>query len=140
MILMVCVDDRGGMLFNHRRQSQDRVLRAQLLQTVGDAPLLVNAYTARQFSPEEQSRLRVLENPLDEAGCGEYCFWESSSPAPWEDRMEALILWKWNRVYPGDVFLGIPLADHGWTLTETREFPGSSHEKITMEVYRRCSD
>ncbi len=27
MIVMVCVDNRNGMMFNHRRQSQDRVLR-----------------------------------------------------------------------------------------------------------------
>ncbi len=137
MIVMVCVDDRGGMLFNRRRQSQDRVLRQEMLKLIGDAPLLVSPYTARQFSPEEQPRLRILEDPLSQAGTGEYCFWESSSPAPWEERMEKLILWKWNRVYPGDVFLGIPLTDHGWKLTETREFPGSSHEKITMEVYEK---
>ena len=25
MILIVCIDDNKGMMFNHRRQSQDRV-------------------------------------------------------------------------------------------------------------------
>ena len=32
MILIVCVDDHNGMMFNHRRQSQDRVLRADILE------------------------------------------------------------------------------------------------------------
>ena len=27
MILIVCIDDNKGMMFNHRRQSQDGVLR-----------------------------------------------------------------------------------------------------------------
>ena len=27
MIVIACLDDNGGMMFNHRRQSQDRVLR-----------------------------------------------------------------------------------------------------------------
>ena len=32
MILIACVDDNLGMLFNNRRQSMDRVLRARLLK------------------------------------------------------------------------------------------------------------
>ena len=31
MIVMVCVDDKNGMMFNKRRQSQDRVLRQHML-------------------------------------------------------------------------------------------------------------
>ena len=30
MIIMVCVDDNNGMMFNKRRQSQDRVLRQRM--------------------------------------------------------------------------------------------------------------
>ncbi len=137
MILMVCVDDRDGMLFNHRRQSQDRVVRAEMLRLVEDAPLLVSPYTARQFPPDDQYRLRILEDAPEQAGPGEYCFWETGSPAPWEERIEKLILFRWNRSYPGDTFLGIPLADHGWNMVETWEFPGYSHDKITVEVYQK---
>lgn len=32
MIVICVMDDHGGMLFNHRRQSQDRILRARILQ------------------------------------------------------------------------------------------------------------
>ena len=35
MILIACVDDNLGMLFNNRRQSMDRVLRARLLKLCG---------------------------------------------------------------------------------------------------------
>ena len=31
MILIVAVDDRNGMTFNHRRQSQDKRLRERIL-------------------------------------------------------------------------------------------------------------
>ncbi len=71
MIVMVCLDDRNGMMFNHRRQSQDRVLRGEMLAQAGDRPLLVTPYTARQFSAEDQTRLRILEDPLAAAGPGE---------------------------------------------------------------------
>ena len=31
MIIIAAVDDRNGMMFNHRRQSQDKVLREKIL-------------------------------------------------------------------------------------------------------------
>ena len=34
MILIVCIDDNKGMMFNHRRQSQDGVLRRHILDMV----------------------------------------------------------------------------------------------------------
>ena len=42
MIVIACLDDNGGMMFNHRRQSQDRVLRAHIAALVGDARLWMN--------------------------------------------------------------------------------------------------
>ena len=47
---------------------------------------------------------------------------------------EELVLYRWNRSYPGDVTFPWPLT--GWKLVETADFPGTSHEKITEEVYR----
>ena len=45
MILIVCVDDHNGMMFNHRRQSQDRILRADILELTGGKKLWMNAYS-----------------------------------------------------------------------------------------------
>ena len=41
MIIMVCVDDNNGMMFNKRRQSQDRVLRQRMLELAGEKKLPV---------------------------------------------------------------------------------------------------
>ena len=38
MILALCVDDKNGMAFNGRRQSMDRLLRADLLTAAGEGP------------------------------------------------------------------------------------------------------
>ena len=137
MIAMICVDDKGGTMFNHRRQSKDRVLRAEMLRLAGEHRLKVSPYTARQFEPEEQAALDVSENFLAEAGAEDFCFVEEMPLAPWEDQIQTLILFRWNRVYPADAHLDIPLAEHGWKLTESRDFAGSSHETITQEVYIR---
>ncbi len=58
MILIVCVDDNMGMAFNHRRQSQDRLLRRRLLERVGVSKLWMSPYTARRFDalPEKMFR------------------------------------------------------------------------------------
>ena len=81
MILIVCVDDDKGMMFNHRRQSQDRVLRRHILDRVGDAKLWMNGYSAKMFEKDESEQVRkcliVDEDFLKKAAKGEYCFAES---------------------------------------------------------------
>ena len=51
------------------------------------------------------------------------------------EKIEKIVLFRWNRHYPADVHFQFPGK---WHLVQTEDFPGSSHEKITMEVYERC--
>ena len=120
------------MLFNHRRQSQDRVLRQDLLRETVGGVLRMNAYSLRQFK-EPPPNIQASEDFLEQAGPGEFCFVEDRDLLPWADRLEGLILYRWNRRYPADLYFTIPLE--GWTLERREEFPGSSHETITKEVY-----
>nr|WP_297284102.1 ribonuclease Z [uncultured Agathobaculum sp.] len=138
MRVMLCLDDKDGMLFHQRRQSQDRVLRQHMLNLCGAQSLWLNAYSAGQFADQERARLRVDERFLALAGEGDYCFVEDQQIAPFEDRIEAIILFCWNRVYPADRYFDRSLLAYGWTLRETEEFPGFSHAKITKEVYEKC--
>ena len=134
MIAVVCVDDRGGMLFNRRRQSQDRLVREDLLRGAAGRPLWMNGYSLGQFAPPPPN-IRAAEDFWAQAGPGELCFAEDRDPGAWADELEGLILYRWNRRYPADLYLSLSLE--GWTLERREEFPGSSHEKITKEVYHR---
>lgn len=134
MILIVCTDDDNGMAFANRRQSQDRLLRERLLRLSG-GKLWLNAYSAKQFSPEESAGFTVDEDFLEHAGAGDYCFAEITDPTPYEARMEKIILYRWNRRYPASLHFAIPLAEHGWKRVSTEDFNGHSHETITEEVY-----
>lgn len=136
MILMVAVDEKNGLTFGGRRQSKDRILREKMLALCGDAPLWVNAYTARQFSAEEAGRLCIAEDFMEQAGEGEYCFLENCAAAPYLEKIEKLFLFHWNRSYPADFHFDIALTAPEWILELTEEFAGFSHEKITMEEYR----
>lgn len=133
MNVIVCVDDRMGMLFNHRRQSQDRVLRDYILSLRKDHPLLMNEYSAKMFG--SQPNILSQKDFLSIARPEDYCFVEDQALEPWEADIGQLILCKWNRSYPGDRHLDLDLSK--WKLQSTEEFPGSSHEKITVEVYRK---
>lgn len=133
MILMACVDGRGGMAFHHRRQSQDRLVRWNLLKEAGRSPLWVAPSTAKLFTEVQQSRLRIDEAFLERAGPGEFCFVEDRSVAPCAGRVEQVILYRWDRAYPADFYWDLPLE--GWTLARREEFTGYSHKIITKEVY-----
>ncbi len=137
MILLTVVDKRGGMLFNHRRQSQDSALREDILKLAEGKKLWMNGYSAKQF-PDDKG-ISVDEAFLEKAKEQDYCFVEDQHCAPFEDRLKSVILYHWNREYPGDFFFDLDLKDGKWKLAETENFAGSSHEEITREVFRRVS-
>ena len=54
------------------------------------------------------------------------------------EKLEGLILYRWNRAYPSDVRWELDLSQ--FALTERAEFSGTSHETITRERYTRKED
>lgn len=135
MQVAICLDDRQGMLFHQRRLSQDRVMRADLLNALQGGKLWLNAYSARQFSAEDQENLCITEDFLDKTPDDAYCFVENQALKPYTERIEKLIVYRWNRVYPSDMRLDLDLST--WNLVYQEDFPGYSHEKITKEIYTR---
>ena len=134
MKLIVCVDKSNGMLFNNRRQSQDKVLREKLLSLVGEDRLFLNAYSARQF--ENNEKLTVCEDFLAMAGEDDFCFVENAEiPA---DKVDEIYLFQWNRDYPADVYFSLDL-NSDYKKIKTEDFAGYSHEKITLEIYQKRS-
>ena len=134
MILIACVDDGMGLAFNCRRQSRDRLLVQRLLTHVGDAPLWTHPYSAKQFE-QTQSNIIPSEGFLALVGENEFAFTELEDPGDFTDRVERIILYRWNRTYPSDVRFTLALSDY--TLVQTTEFAGHSHEKITEEIYEK---
>ena len=57
MKLILCVDDNGGMAFNHRRQSRDRVLNEHILALCGMHRLWITPYTAKLFGGDTAAQL-----------------------------------------------------------------------------------
>ena len=137
MIVMICVDDHNGMMFNHRRQSRDSAVQERVLRCSENSRLWMNEYSSKLFSEPKPDWLSVDPAFLDRAGSGEYCFVEDQDILPYEDELESIILFQWNRSYPADFHFPADILSHGWTMTESEEFEGSSHEKIIREVYKK---
>lgn len=137
MKLIVCLDDAGGMAFNRRRQSRDRVVTERIVRLTSGGVLWTGPGSAPLFDGLDCPQLRAAENFLEKAGPGEYCFAETDGVLPWADRIEEVTAFWWNRRYPSDLALGFPLPSPVWKLAGAEEFPGYSHKKITEAKYLR---
>lgn len=133
MTLILCLDDENGMMFNHRRQSRDRVLIAELLSHVGGGRLFVSPYSAKLF-PDDPGNVTVAEDPCAEAGEDDFVFVEDTELPP-RERVSGIVLYRWNRLYPADKSFSGDMTE--FHLTETTEFVGSSHDKITKEIWKK---
>jgi len=133
MKIIVCVDDRGGMMFNKRRQSQDYEVRKDILD-MSAGRVCMNEYSLKQFV--EWDNLTAQEDFLDKAGEDDYCFVENLPLEPYKDRINEIIIYHWNRKYPGDKFFDIDISA-GWELIESSEFVGKAHECIRKERWLR---
>ena len=136
MIAAICLEDRNGLLFNGRRLSRDRAQQEDLMTVCGAGRLWISPFSAPLFAPWRE-RLVIAEDFLYRAGRGAVCFVEDRPLRPVLDRLEALILYRWNRTYPADVYLDLDPAAEGFVLEQQCEFSGTSHPCITREIYRR---
>ena len=133
MKLIVCLDDRNGIQFAGRRQSRDKVVCDKIKEISSATKLWMNTYSAQLFDPKPEN-LCVDDSFLELAGDGEFCFAECIDGDSWKSKTDTLIVFRWNRHYPADMlFLDMP----NWSCAHSEDFQGSSHDKITMEVYSR---
>lgn len=136
MNVIVCIDDRGGMMFNGRRQSRDKNVYADIVSYVPMGKLYMSEYS-RSLFVDSGAPLVATDSFLDIAAAGDYCFVEDREILPYLDRIESVTVYHWNRHYPSDRQFDVDLSAKGFKLAETVDFEGYSHEKITRETYTR---
>lgn len=118
------------MMFNDRRQSQDRGLREYIAEMTKGEKVYMNAYTENLY--EEIENPIVSEDFLQKAGKGEPCIVENLPLSPVKDQIEEIVIFRWNKVYPSDQVLDVDLEE--WKLVEEEQIEGSTHE-ITKQIY-----
>ena len=137
MTVFVCIDDRGGMMFNKRRQSRDSRVIEDIVRTVDDGVLYISDFSEILFEESDASVISVPD-PLCSAGNDAFVFIENLHLGEHLDKIDRLIIYKWNRKYPYDFAIDIDPTTAGYKRRSVREFVGTSHDKITREVWKRA--
>lgn len=133
MKICVCIDKKNGMMLFGKRQSQDRVQRNEMLSLIGSNKLWVSSYSGKMF--DSLDNIIVDDAFLEKASDSDYCFIEDLDIDI--AKCTEVVLYHWNRSYPGDKFFSFDLKTLGFIRTSKRDFAGFSHEKITEEIYVR---
>ncbi len=134
MTAIVCIEDRGGILFLGRRLSSDREVARDVVESYDK--ILLTKYSLPLFESVKIDT-GVCPSPLSRGKRGDVCFIEDGSIKENLAKLSRLVIYKWNRRYPSDVKLGFEPREVGFELISTVDFVGYSHEKITREVYAR---
>ncbi|HAV17882.1 MAG TPA: hypothetical protein DHV37_07855 [Erysipelotrichaceae bacterium] len=134
MKILCVIEDDGGILFNHRRVSRDRILNEKILEIVGNKKLFISPFSVSLF--ENKDNIIVDDDYLEHAGEYDYCFVEDKEILAYKDNINMFYLFHWNRHYPSDFSLDYqPSLD--MHLTDSIEFVGSSHDNILLEVFEK---
>ena len=136
MTLIVCIDRDRGMTFFGKRQSADRVLYERILDAAHGRRLLMDRYSAFQFG-ERAKDICVVDDPAREAKDDDVVFVEDTATAGCAENKDTLIIYRWNKKYPHDTEFDIFPFDEGMRLECMTDLAGSSHERITEEIWVR---
>ena len=129
MNLIFCLDDKNGILFNHRRQSRDRVMIKDAL-TLSGGRLFVTPFSEKIMKTYE-TPYTVVEDPLS-LGKEDWLFYEEGDPSFLFPLCQKIVVYRWNEVYPSDVCVSLASLRGG---EEEEEMEGFSHKKITRHTY-----
>ena len=134
MKVIVCIDNKNGMMFGGKRQSMDSLQRQDVEELIGKNSLFMKPYSYSLYQDRNMD-IHVVEDLWSEEN-DNYILVEDEDVTPLLSQIDTFIVYQWNRTYPGDFFFSIDL-DNFYEKQEEKEFPGSSHEKITRIIYRR---
>ena len=133
MKIVICLDEQNGYMFGGRRQSMDSVLREKLLAKLDGRPLWMSEYTKKQFTEDGNF---IVDNDYEQNSSAEdFCFIEDKGYSL--DGCDEVWIFRWKRKYPFDKSFDENLEELGFKRESKLKFAGSSHEKITFEVYKK---
>lgn len=134
MNIIICLDTKNGMAFNRRRQSRDRCVIADMEKSIPNAEILASSYSKPLFEGGN-IKVKYSDNYLDLATDEDYCFVEREQLCPYKDKISTVTVYRWDKAYPADVTLDLPLDS--MKAVSTAELEGYSHKKIIKEIYTK---
>ena len=130
MTIIACVDVRRGMAFNGRRQSRDSVVYKDIARIADGEKIGMDERSEMLFADTDA---RIVTGRRAEKQ--DIYFLEFASTCSCAPKADRIILYHWNRHYPADMHFEVPMD--GFKFESAEDIIGTSHEKITREVYIR---
>lgn len=137
MNIILCLDNNNGMMFNKRRQSQDKNLRENIKELTKNNFLHMNNYSYNLYKDIDNNNIIVSDDFLDDYKENDFYLVENTSLIPYYNKINELIIYRWNRDYPSDSIFDDKFLNNNFKLIETINFKGISHDKITRDIFRR---
>lgn len=131
MNIIACIDNENGILFNSRRQSRDAHIFDDIKNTIGSKIIYCSEYSAKLL--QEYSLSPAVVKTLKAVPENGYYFLENTLPPDLLPEIKKVIIYKWNKSYPKDTYLGMDFSNI--KLVHTSDFQGKSHKLITKEIY-----
>ncbi|MEG0275613.1 MAG: hypothetical protein RR630_01145 [Coprobacillus sp.] len=133
MILILCLDKDYGMMFNHRRLSQDKNVMLDISQMIKEDKIYMNSYSYELYKNLNCQNIIVSEELNKDDG---YCLIENQTITKLDEFIDAVVIYNWNRKYPSDMVFPMTLL-MDYKVKESYEFVGNSHDLITKTIYVR---
>ncbi|MDD8048603.1 MAG: hypothetical protein PHH04_03260 [Thomasclavelia sp.] len=118
------------MIFNQRRVSRDKKIIEDIIDSYEEDNIVADSRSKILF---EDYDIEYQNLPTE---TNKYQFIEFDDLSSIKNKIEELIIYRFNRVYPKDMSLSIDV-NKNYELEDEEEFVGNSHDKITKDTYRR---
>lgn len=135
MILIFTLDNQNGTNLAGKRQSRDRVVGEKIIE-LANGRLHILEKTVSFFKNNDMSNTAcTVFSDLWRLPNDAVFFAEEVVPQELMEQAEKIYVFRWNRQYPSMAKDRVTLETFNKAIVE--EFPGYSHEKITLEVYEK---
>ncbi len=131
MNVIICLDDNNGMLFNNRRQSRDKAVLSDIFNDLKDEKLFITKFSEKLMA--ECCDKVVICDDTATLENGQWFFCENVDLTTFVDKIEKLVVYKWNRVYPSDFTCNLDFSL--FNLESECELMGNSHPVITKQIF-----
>ena len=134
MVIVACIDKSGNIALNTNGQLNHIIFWVRLKVVSNEALLYMNFNSSRQFG---YYPMKMIDDDfLDIAGEDSYCFVEDTDITPYIDRIDKIILYKWNKKFSSKFEFDKSILDN-FSVVSKKSFYGEPFLKISEIVYEK---
>lgn len=132
--IALCIDPRGGMRFNKRRQVKDVEVISDLVSRFGGEKIYISPFSAKLFLGCEN--VEICDDPISACEENSLCFIEEASLLHDLDSFDTMVVYVWGLNYPADEHFTYDISSLGFKRISKDKMKTQIHEKVTRDVYK----